>query len=359
MKSVNKTINRRSFLKVSALAGGGMMLSFSWLAGCNPTEEETSTLPKEWFELNSYIKIADNGTVTLFAPNPEFGQNVKTSLPMLLAEELDIDWKNVMVEQADFSAKTVRTPVYGRQYVHTNGLETTAHRWRYRPANVGYMQRRKPGRYRPGKSPPKTASCIIRRVAKKRAMAKWLPVAARLPVPKDVPLKKAGDFKIIGNSKKNVEGLNIVTGKPLFTLDYKVEGMLIAMIVHPPAFGLKVKSVDDSAARSMPGIKDVFVIKIMEEEYERQAFDTTSFTELAVVVGNTTWEVMNAKKALKVEWENTKESNIVVNGWRGGKKTVTIPAGLESTEKHQAADGRNGEKARNGASQRRRSGRCF
>src|SRR5215213_7276494 len=102
MEPVNKTINRRSFLKVSALAGGGMMLSFSWLAGCKPKPEEALTLPKEWFELNSYIKIGDNGVVTLMAPNPEFGQNVKTSLPMMLAEELDINWKNVIVEQADF-----------------------------------------------------------------------------------------------------------------------------------------------------------------------------------------------------------------------------------------------------------------
>src|SRR5205085_8156104 len=97
--------------------------------------------------------------------------------------------------------------------------------------------------------------------------------AAKLPVPKDVPLKKVSDFKIIGNSKKNVEGLNIVTGKPLFTLDYKQEEMLIAMIVHPPAFGMKVKSVDDAAARAMPGIKDVFTIKTLADDYERQAFD--------------------------------------------------------------------------------------
>src|SRR3954467_6018476 len=102
MEPINKTINRRSFLKASALAGGGMILSFSWLAGCKPTPEEALTLPKEWFELNSYIKIGENGVVTLMAPNPEFGQNVKTSLPMMLAEELDVDWKKVIVEQADF-----------------------------------------------------------------------------------------------------------------------------------------------------------------------------------------------------------------------------------------------------------------
>ena len=102
MTSIKTSINRRSFLKVSALAGGGMMLSFSWLAACNPSPEEALAMPKEWFELNSYIKIGENGRVTLMAPNPEFGSNVKTSLPMILADELDVDWKNVIVEQADF-----------------------------------------------------------------------------------------------------------------------------------------------------------------------------------------------------------------------------------------------------------------
>ena len=85
MTRVKTTIDRRSFLKVTALAGGGMMVSFSWLAGCKPTPEETLTLPKEWFELNSYIKIGENGVATLMSPNPEFGSNVKTSMPMILA----------------------------------------------------------------------------------------------------------------------------------------------------------------------------------------------------------------------------------------------------------------------------------
>src|SRR5688500_12330190 len=102
MTRVKTTINRRSFLKATAMAGGGMMLSFSWLAGCKPSTEEALGIPEEWFELNSYIKIGENGVVTLMAPNPEFGSNVKTSLPMILAEELDTDWKHVIVEQADF-----------------------------------------------------------------------------------------------------------------------------------------------------------------------------------------------------------------------------------------------------------------
>ena len=123
MTTVKTTIDRRSFLKVSALAGGGMMLSFSWLAGCKPTPEEALAMPKEWFELNSYIKIGENGAVTLMAPNPEFGSNVKTSLPMIVADELDVDWKNVTVVQADFY------PVrFERQF--TGGSQSVRQGWK-------------------------------------------------------------------------------------------------------------------------------------------------------------------------------------------------------------------------------------
>jgi isoquinoline 1-oxidoreductase beta subunit len=87
MALVKTTINRRSFLKASALAGGGMMISFSWLAGCvQSNKEEVLEMPEEWFELNSYIKIGSNGVINLMSPNPEFGSNVKTSMPMILAD---------------------------------------------------------------------------------------------------------------------------------------------------------------------------------------------------------------------------------------------------------------------------------
>jgi isoquinoline 1-oxidoreductase beta subunit len=146
-------------------------------------------------------------------------------------------------------------------------------------------------------------------------------------------LKEVKDFKIIGTSRKNVDGKKIATGQAMFGIDQKREGMLIAMIAHPPAFGMKLKSVEDAAAKAMPGIRDVFTIKTLEEDYERAGFDTNAFPEMVVVVGNSTWEVMNAKKSLKVEWEPFSDHKVVVNGW-GGKETVTIPAGLESTTAH-------------------------
>ena len=334
MTPVKTTINRRSFLKVTALAGGGMMLSFSWLAGCKPSPEQALTMPEEWFELNSYIKIGVNGVTTLMSPNPEFGSNVKTSMPMILADELDIDWKNVIVEQAAFFPERFeRQSTGGSQGIRQGWkiLRTAGATARQMLINAAAQTWQVPAN-----EVTTEAGMLHHKLSnKKTGYGEMASRAAELPVPEEVVLKNVSDFKIIGTSRKNVDGKKIVTGKPLFTIDHTQEGMLIAMIVHPPAFGLKVKSVDDASARSMPGIKDVFTIKTLADDYVRNAFDTTSFTEMVVVVGNTTWEVMNAKKALKVEWENTSDSNIVVNGW-GGKTTVKIPGALESTEGHNA-----------------------
>ncbi len=103
MSTIKTQYNRRSFIKVSAAAGGGMLIGFSWLNGCKPNSPELKAgvaIPKEWFEINGYIKIGETGMVTIYSPNPEIGQNVRTSMPMIVAEELDVPWENVVVEQA-------------------------------------------------------------------------------------------------------------------------------------------------------------------------------------------------------------------------------------------------------------------
>jgi isoquinoline 1-oxidoreductase beta subunit len=128
--------------------------------------------------------------------------------------------------------------------------------------------------------------------------------AAEIPIPEEVTLKDPKDFKIIGTSRRNVDGKKIVTGAPLFGLDIQREGMLIAMIEHPPAFGMKLKSIDASAAKALPGIKDVFTINLAPPEgFELTWSDVNAFPELVVVVGENTWQVMKAKKALAIEWE--------------------------------------------------------
>ncbi|MFP4091694.1 MAG: molybdopterin cofactor-binding domain-containing protein, partial [Cyclobacteriaceae bacterium] len=105
--------NRRSFLKVSAAAGGGMILGFNWMASAKPRINGLEQINEEWLNINAFIKINDNGLVTIMSPNPEIGQNVKTAMPMIVAEELDVDWKDVVVEQAGLDTKNFSRQIAG------------------------------------------------------------------------------------------------------------------------------------------------------------------------------------------------------------------------------------------------------
>lgn len=335
MKEQQRSINRRSFLKTSALAGGGLMISFSWLNSFAFKATEIVGAAAEWTELNGFLKIAENGIVTIISPNPEGGQNVKTSMPMIVAEELDIDWKNVIVEQAPLN-----TQLYRRQYI--GGSQAIRTSWKtLRTAGATARQMLREAAAIAWAVPvdeitTERGMLHHKKTGKSAGYGAMATAAAKVPVPKEVKLKDKKDFKIIGTSPKNVDGKKIVTGAPLFGIDIQREGMLIAMIVHPPAFGMKLKSVDDSSVKSMPGIKDVFTIKVFNEDYERQFFDTCTFTELVAITGKTTWEVMNARKALKIEWEPFLDYTIKRVPLSGSAQTVTVPGGLESTTNHKA-----------------------
>ena len=253
---------------------------------------------------------------------------------MILAEELDVDWKKVIVEMADYIPER-----FERQF--TGGSQSIRQGWKpLRTAGATARQLLVNAAADTWKVPVQEitteAGFLFHKASGKKAgYGEMASIAAKLPVPEKVTLKNVRDFKIIGTSKKNVDAAKIVTGKPMYGIDEQREGMRIAMIVHPPAFGLKLKSVDGASVKNMPGIRDVFTIQTLSPDFVRNAFDTATFTELAVIVGDSTWEVMNAKKALKVEWEKIAESKITVDGW-GGRNEVKIPAGLESTVAHKA-----------------------
>ncbi len=334
MTIVKTSVGRRSFLKATALAGGGLMLGFNSLISCtSKPEAEVLALPKEWFEINGYLKIGENGVVTIMSPNPEIGQNVKTSMPMLVAEELDVDWKNVIVEQAPLN-----TTIFTRQLA--GGSQSIRQSWkgmRTAGATARQMLREAAAttwKVQANEISTESGTLYHKPSGKSASYGEMASAAAKIQVPKEVELKNVKDFKIIGTPRKNVDGLKIVTGKPLFGLDYRKEGMLIAMIANPPAFGLKLKSVDDSEARSMPGIKDIFTIKTYEDDYARQWADVSAFNDLVVVVGNTTWEVMSARKALKLEWENFGDYDQTFSTFQGGSLSVKVPGGLENSTKH-------------------------
>lgn len=277
--------SRRDFLKITATSIGGLLLGFN-LA---PTRIFASGVIHDADDIisqfNAYLSINTDGTATIFSPNPEVGQGIKTSFPLTLAEELDIDWKMVKVEQAPLDSKKFERQVAG-------GSGSTPHSWkRLRQAGATARQMLIEAAAKRWQVPISECSTqqgkVIHQATNRQlGYGELAAEAAQLTPPKEVALKDRKDFKLIGTFVKNVDNKAITTGQPLFGLDFYREGMLIAMIQRPPAFGLKLKSFDASAAKSMPGIVDV-----------------VSFKNKVAVVGKTTWEVKKAKEALKIEWE--------------------------------------------------------
>ncbi|MEC3965893.1 xanthine dehydrogenase family protein molybdopterin-binding subunit [Flagellimonas halotolerans] len=302
MTLVKTKIGRRAFIRNTGLASGGLVIGFSWLASCKMTPEQVNSLPDEWFELNGFLKVGDNGMVTIMSPNPEIGQNVKTSMPMIVAEELDIAWKDVLVEQAPLN-----TDIFTRQLA--GGSQSIRQGWeslRMAGATARHMLKEAAAQaWGVSADEITTKDGVLTHEASGNSAGygDMASAATGIEVPEEVQLKDNGNFSIIGTDKKNVDGKKIVTGKPLFGLDVYKDGMLTAMIVHPPAFGMKFKSMNAESVKSMPGIKDVFHFEAYPEDVEKQWSDGGAIPELVAIVGNSTWECMQAKKALNVEWE--------------------------------------------------------
>ena len=303
---MSTTTTRRSFLKVSTATGGGLLLGLSWLTSCKDERAAKANpelvMPEEWVTVNAFLKVGDNGVVTIMSPNPEIGQNVKTAMPMLVAEELDVDWKNVVVEQAPLD-----TDAYSRQLA--GGSQSIRVAWeplRKVGATARYLLVAAAAQQlEVDATELRTENGFVYHDGSDRKMGygELASVAATLDPPAEVTLKSPADFRIIGHGKKNVDAKKIVTGEPLYGLDLQREGMQYAAIVHPPAFGMRLKSVDDSAARRMPGITDVVRINAAPEGVELQWSDVNAFPELVAVIGDNTWRVQQAKQALKIEWE--------------------------------------------------------
>tara|TARA_R110002012_G_scaffold93548_1_gene226776 strand:- start:6901 stop:9108 length:2208 start_codon:yes stop_codon:yes gene_type:complete len=305
MTLVRTKFGRRSFLKTSAAAGGGLMIGFSWLTRCSPVSEPLVAVPNEWFKINGYIKIGDTGLVTIFNPNPEIGQNVMTSMPMIVAEELDVAWDHVVVEQGMLDEDAFKNPQFaggslsimlGWDALRMAGatgrrmlLEAAAKEWGVKVEDLTASEgiiKEKNG----------TRTIGYGAIASK---------AVGIEVPEEIALKEPKDYKLLGTAQKNVEGPKIVTGKPLFGIDFKKEGMLLAMIEHPPAFGMKVKDFNVDEIKAMDGVRDAFIIDTTIPEPAWS--DVNAFNHLIAIVGDSTWQLMKAKKALKANWETVTE----------------------------------------------------
>lgn len=282
MAIVKTTYNRRSFLKASIAGGGGLMLSFSWLAACNPIGS-TKELPSEWFNLNAFLSVADNGDITIMSPNPEVGQNVKTSMPMIIAEELDVNWDDVMVKQAPLNTESYVRQVAGGSQSIRQGWQSL----RMAGATAREMLKNAAAsKWNVNPSDCKTENGYVIHGSNKVSYGEVASMAATMEVPAEVKLKDPSEYKIIGTNKGNVDIEGIITGKALFGIDVKKEGMQHAVVLRPPAFGLKLKSFDDSEARKVNGVSNVL-----------------QFGNKIAVLANSTWAAMKGQSLLKAEWE--------------------------------------------------------
>jgi isoquinoline 1-oxidoreductase beta subunit len=317
--------SRRNFLKTSVLASGGMLIGFNLLSACKseavmPVDIESLNFN----DFNAFIKISDDGYVTIFSPNPEIGQGVKTSMPMIIAEELDIEWSKVNVVQGALDSKNFQRQVAGGSQSIRFGwdaLRQTGATTRQLLVNAAAIK------WNVDASTCSASKGIITNAnGDKLGYGEVVKEAALLEVPEEIKLKEIKDFTIIGQEIVNVDIDKIITGKPLFGLDYKAEGMLHASVLRPPAFGQKLESFDDSKTKVVNGVTEVI-----------------KFGDKIAVLASSTWAAMKGKKALSAIWkdenlESTEDHNKILTNILDGNDFETRREDGNIKEAFAAAD---------------------
>lgn len=295
-------LSRRQFLKVTGIAGGGLMLAFYM------GDEQTAHANVDataGFAPNGFVRIAPDGTVVIYAKNPEIGQGVKTSLPMIVAEELDVDWAQVKVEQA-----AINPAVYGRQVA--GGSRSIPMSWdplrkAGATARAMLMSAAAQTWNVPESELTTSAGTVVHSGSgRKLKYGELTTRAAGLPVPDaaTLKLKDPKDYKLLGQRITGVDNHAIVTGEPLFGIDVQLPGMLYAAYERCPAVGGKVAKANLDDIKKLPGVRDAFVLEGTGRANEVRAG--------VAIVANSTWAALSAKRQLKIDWD---ESNASKDSW--------------------------------------------
>jgi isoquinoline 1-oxidoreductase beta subunit len=281
-------MNRRSFLKATATASGGFLLSFY--------ADDLTAVGAE-FRPNGYVRIDANGTITVWAKNPDMGQGIKTGLAMMIAEELDADWARVRVEQADLNRAW-----YGGQGAGGSDGTPSDGPLGQRAGSIARAMLISAAAARWGVDPSEceTSKSVVRHRASNRTLGygSLAAAAAVLPVPKEAPLKDPSRYTIIGKPTKGVDTPKIVRGQPIYGLDVRVPNMLFAVIEKCPVHGGRPLSVDSRAAMAVPGVKRIMMIDGAE--------NPTHLRPGVAVIANSTWAAMKGREALRVTWDEGK-----------------------------------------------------
>ncbi len=291
-------VDRRSFLKFSALAGGGLMLGLYLRTGArgfaNIINASTDTVGE--FAPNAYLRISPQGVVTLISKVPECGQGIKTSLPMVIAEELSVDWNDVVIEVAEATSE-YSNPWYGAG----GSTSTPNHYDTFRRAGASARMMLVTAAAQTWEV--SEAECFADDSAvthkpsgRKLRYGELVAAASKLPVPeeKSVVLKDPKEFKLLGRRVSGVDNPKLVTGQPLFGIDTKLPGMLYAVYEKCPVFGGKVVSANLDDVKALPGVKDAFVVEGTNEP--------NGLMPGVAIVADSTWAAFSARRALKVTW---------------------------------------------------------
>ena len=282
-------VDRRQFIKVSALAGGGLLIGTYLRFGDSVAYAQTASAA-ESFAPNAFISIAPSGAVSIIAPNSEMGQGIKTGLPMIVAEELDVAWQDVTIVQGDLN------PAYGRQSSVGSG-STIANFTPLRTAGATARAMLIAAAAQTWGVPESECtterSAVVHASSKRRAKyGELVAKAATLTAPANVPLKDPKDFKLLGTRVPGVDNQKIVTGAPLFGIDVKLPGMVYATYTKCPVFGGKVKGANLDEVKKRPGVRDAFVLDEIQ-----------GLTPGVAIIADSTWNAFAATETLKVQWD--------------------------------------------------------
>ncbi len=304
------TQDRRDFLKVSGAVASGLVLGFYVPQRFGPVTVRAAGP----FAPNAFLRILPDDTVTVLVGKSEMGQGVYTSLPMILAEELDCDWSRVQVESAP-AAPEYYDPMMGEQT--TGGSTSVMTSWeplRKAGASARAVLVEAAGQMWgvPAKSLRTEKGRVHHDASGRSASYGELSVkAAALPVPAEVPLKDPKDFKIVGTNVKRIEGRDKVTGKGEFSIDVRLPGMLTAVVAHPPVCGGTAKSFDASKALAIPGVVKVKPIS----------------TGVAVIAKDF-WTARTAREALQIVWDDGPNGALDTEAMRAQYRKLAGEPGL-------------------------------
>jgi isoquinoline 1-oxidoreductase beta subunit len=294
----NPRLDRRAFLQVSAVAGGGLLIG---LYAPDVLAQGRGGGPASAASLapNTYITIHPDNTFTIIAKNPETGQGIKTALPMIIADEFDVDWAQVKIQQADLD------PKYGAQ-IEGGSRAIPSNYQNMRLVGTGgrlLMLAAAAQQWNVPQSELTTAAGVVTHAATKRT-ATYASLSSRalgLPVPEtaaiEAALKNPRDFKIIGKRIKGVDNLDIVTGRPVFSIDVSFPNMLHAVLVKCDVFGGKAVSANLDEIKKLPGIKHAFIVEPATGQ------GNNSLASGVAIVADSWWLANDARSSLKVTWD--------------------------------------------------------